>query len=230
MVQASAEVVTQARGIAAKLLEVTEVDIAFNDGLFVTPKSNRRLTMFDFAREIKERPALASAQPLHAKATFTGRIPAYPTGCAVCEVEIDPDTGAIEITRYASIDDAGQPINPMILHGQVHGGIAQGLGAALTEELVYDRGGQLLTGTLMDYAVPRADQLPLFKSEGVDFPSEKNPLGVKGVGEGSIIPPTAVIANAVEDALSDLGVEITEVPITSARLFSALQRAITAKR
>jgi carbon-monoxide dehydrogenase large subunit len=95
----------------------------------------------------------------------------------------------------------------------------------LSEELVYDDAGQLLTGTLMDYAVPRADQLPSFDSEGVDFPSEKNPLGVKGVGEGSIIPPTAVIANAVEDAVSDRGVEINEVPITSARLFAALRKA-----
>jgi len=144
-------------------------------------------------------------------------------GAHAAAIEVDVETGAIAVLRYAGTHDCGRPINPLVVAGQVHGGIAQGLGAALAEELVYDGAGQLLTGTLMDYALPRADQLPAFESEGVDFPSEKNPLGVKGVGEGSIIPPMAVVANAVEDALRDLGVEIGEVPITPARVFAAIR-------
>ena len=131
--------IDQAKAAAAKLLDVTEVDIDFSDGLFVTPKSNRRLTIYDVAQATRRQPCARSGEALHAKATFTGRIPAYPTGCAICEVEIDPDTGAVEIVRYGSIDDAGQPINPLILHGQVHGGIVQGIGQALLEDVIYDR-------------------------------------------------------------------------------------------
>jgi carbon-monoxide dehydrogenase large subunit len=145
-------------------------------------------------------------------------------GAHAATVAVDLETYVVRVLRYAATHDCGRPINPLVVEGQVHGGIAQGVGAALTEELIYDRTGQLLTGALMDYALPRADQLPFFASEGVDFPSPKNPLGVKGVGEGSIIPPMGVIANAVEDALADLGVDILEVPITSFRLFSACQK------
>ena len=117
---------------------------------------------------------------LHAKATFTGRIPAYPTGCAICEVEIDPDTGAIEIARYASIDDAGQAINPLILHGQVHGGIVQGVGQALLEDVVYGDGGQVLTGSFMDYALPRAHHVPSFDDRAHRGPDQ----GQSAAGQG----------------------------------------------
>ena len=126
--------------------------------------------------------------PLRTEETFTGRIPAYPTGCAVCEVEIDPDTGAIEIRRYASIDDAGQAINPLILHGQVHGGIAQGIGQALMEAAVYDGNGQVLTGSFMDYGIPRADQFPHMDVALTEDPTKGNPLRVKGGGEAGITP------------------------------------------
>ena len=148
MVEASGEVVKQAKAVAAKVLNVAETEIEFSDGLFVTPRSNRRLTIYDVAQAIDDNPSLAAGK-LHAKATFTGRIPAYPTGCAICEVEIDPETGTVEIARYASIDDAGQAINPLILHGQVHGGIVQGLGQALLEHVVYSDTGQVLSGSFM---------------------------------------------------------------------------------
>src|SRR6185312_15730500 len=137
MFEASADVVAQGKAAAGKILGVPDADIAFTDGLFVTPKSNRRLTVYDIAQAIEANPALAAAGKLQSKKTFTGRIPAYPTGCAICEVEIDPDTGEIAIPRYGSIDDAGQAINPLILHGQVHGGIVQGLGQALLEDVRY---------------------------------------------------------------------------------------------
>ena len=131
MFEASTDVAAQAKAVAAKVLGVPEAEIAFDDGLFQTPKSNRRLTIYDVAQALDADPSLAPAKMLQSKKTFTGRIPAYPTGCAICEVEIDPETGAITIPRYASIDDAGQAINPLILHGQVHGGIVQGIGQAL---------------------------------------------------------------------------------------------------
>src|SRR6202012_3427661 len=126
-------------------------------------------------------------KPLTSDATFTGRIPAYPTGCAVCEVEIDPETGAVAITRYASVDDCGQPINPLVLHGQVHGGIVQGAGQALSEFFAHDAAsGQAMTGSFMDYAMPRATTVPSFTVELVEDQTAGNPLRVKGGGEAGI--------------------------------------------
>jgi carbon-monoxide dehydrogenase large subunit len=226
MFQASTEVVAQARTVATKLLEVAEADISFTDGLFVTPRSNRRLSIFDIAQAINENSALTAGQKLHAKAVFTGRIPAYPTGAAVCEVEIDPDTGAIEIVRYASIDDAGQAINPLILHGQVHGGIAQGVGQALLEEMSYAEGsGQVLTGSFMDYGMPRAHGLPSFDIALTEDPTKGNPLRVKGGGEAGITPALAVVMNAVIDALSVYGVAHMDMPATPYRIWAAIQTA-----
>src|SRR5262249_9957494 len=128
---------------------------------------------------------------------------------------------------HAAVHDSGRPINPMVIEGQLHGGMAQGLGSALMEELVHDGAGQLLTGTFMEYALPRADQIPPFDVAHVDFPSAVNPLGIKGVGESGIIAPAAAVANAVEDALAEWGVTVDRVPLTSARIFELLR---TAKR
>jgi carbon-monoxide dehydrogenase large subunit len=225
MVQACGEVVAQGKSAAARILDVAETDISFNDGLFVTPRSNRRLTIYDVAQAIDDNPAIAAGRKLHAKATFTGRIPAYPTGCAICEVEIDPDTGAVEIVRYGSIDDAGQAINPMILHGQVHGGIAQGIGQALLEGVVYDAGGQVLTGSFMDYSIPRAEDLPSFEIELAEDPTSGNPLRVKGGGEAGITPALAVVMNAIMDALKDCGIEHIDMPATPHRIWAAIHAA-----
>jgi aerobic carbon-monoxide dehydrogenase large subunit len=203
-------------------------DVAFSDGLFVTPKSNRRLTVYDVARAIAETPALAAGGRLHAKATFTGRIPAYPTGCAICEVEIDPETGAVAIARYASIDDAGRPINPMILHGQVHGGIVQGIGQAMLEDVAYGDNGQVLSGSFMDYALPRARNVPSFDVELAEDPTEGNPLRVKGGGEAGITPALAVIINAVMDALKEYGIEHVDMPATPHRIWRAIRDATNA--
>jgi carbon-monoxide dehydrogenase large subunit len=225
MVQASGEVVTQAKAVAAKMLDVAEAEINFTDGLFVTPRSNRRLTIYDVAQAIDDNPALAAGRKLQSKATFTGRIPAYPTGCAICEVEIDPDTGAIQIVRYASIDDAGQAINPLILHGQVHGGIVQGVGQALLEDVVYSESGQVLSGSFMDYGLPRAHHVPSFDIALTEDPTKGNPLRVKGGGEAGITPALAVVMNAVMDALKDYGVEHMDMPATPHRIWSAIQAA-----
>jgi carbon-monoxide dehydrogenase large subunit len=160
------------------------------------------------------------------EASFVGRIPAYPTGCAIGEVEIDPQTGAVALVRYTSIDDCGQPINPLILHGQVHGGIVQAAGQALSECFTHDpSSGQVLTASFMDYAMPRADMVPSFRVELTEDPTNGNPLRVKGGGEAGITPALAVIMNAVVDALSVYGVEHMDMPATPARVWTTIEAA-----
>ena len=149
----------------------------------------------------------------------------FPFGCAVCEVEIDPDTGHVEIARYTAIDDVGRAINPLILHGQTHGGIAQGVGQALWEHSHYDpQSGQLLTGSMMDYAMPRAHMMPSFNTELSETLAPGNPLGVRGGGEGGTTPALGVVVNAVVDALSDYGVTHIEMPVTAERVWRAMQK------
>jgi aerobic carbon-monoxide dehydrogenase large subunit len=228
MVETSRTVIDKARRIAALMLDVPESEITFGDGLFATPSSNRRLTLFDIAAAIDELPSLPDELkgPLKAEATFTGRIPAYPTGAAVCEVEIDPETGAVNVRRYTSIDDGGQPINPLILHGQVHGGVAQGLGQAMLEQAVYEDGsGQLLSASFLDYGMPRADHLPHLDVELTEDPTKGNALRVKGGGEAGITPSSAALINAVIDALSDFGIEHIDMPATPQRVWSAIHDA-----
>jgi carbon-monoxide dehydrogenase large subunit len=226
MVEASGKIVAQAKRVAALLLDVNEASITFDDGLLSAPASNRRLSLFDVARAIASDPSLPDdlRAPLMSECTFTGRIPAYPTGAVVCELEVDPDTGAIEIRRYLSVDDAGQAINPMILHGQAHGGITQGIGQALLEQVAYaPESGQVLTGSFMDYGLMRANALPFFDVELTEDPTHGNPLRVKGGGESGITPALAVVMNAVMDALSPYGVEHFDMPATPARVWQAIQ-------
>jgi carbon-monoxide dehydrogenase large subunit len=228
LVRAGAEIVERAGRVAAALLGVDEARVEFRDGLFQAPPLNRRFSVFDVARAIESDGALPDAlrQPLRAEATFTGRIPAYPTGCAICEVEIDPETGVVALTRYTSVDDVGQPINPLILHGQVHGGIAQGVGQALSEAMAYEPGsGQVLSASFMDYAMPRADMLPSFTVEMTEDPTAGNPLRVKGGGESGITPALAAVGNAVADALAPLGVEHVDMPASPHRVWQAIRAA-----
>ncbi len=145
-------------------------------------------------------------------------------GAQACAVEVDVDTGAVRVLRYVAAHDCGRAINPMVVEGQLHGGIAQGLGTALVEELVHDADGQLLTGSFMDYAIPVAADLPALETIVLSFPSTRNDLGIKGVGESGVIPPPAAVANAVEDALSDRGAELGVVPLTRARVWQSLRR------
>jgi carbon-monoxide dehydrogenase large subunit len=151
-------------------------------------------------------------------------LPSFAYTCAVCEVEVDPDTGAVEIVRYVSIDDCGRAVNPMLIHGQSHGGIAQGIGQALWEECVYDPvSAQLLSGSFIDYAMPRADSLPAFQTEISEVPATTNPLGMRGGSEGGITPGLAVIANAIVDALAEFGIEHIELPATPERVWNAIR-------
>jgi carbon-monoxide dehydrogenase large subunit len=146
-------------------------------------------------------------------------------------VEVDVETGRVTVLRYVVVHDCGRIVNPSIVDGQIHGGVAQGVGGGLGEAIVYDGGGQLLTSSLMDYAVPKARDLPRIETVHLESPSPRNPLGVKGVGEGGAIAPPAALANAVEDALSPFGVRITEAPVTPEGIVRALRRsADTARR
>jgi carbon-monoxide dehydrogenase large subunit len=152
--------------------------------------------------------------------------PVFPNGCAICEVEIDPDTGAVAITRYACVDDVGRCINPLIVHGQTHGAIAQGVGQALSELCFLDpASGQPLAGSLMDYGVPRADTLPPFATEIAEVLSPTNPLGIKAGGEGGTTAAPAVVVSAIADALRERGVNHLAMPATAYNVWTAIQRA-----
>jgi carbon-monoxide dehydrogenase large subunit len=162
--------------------------------------------------------------PLTGDCKFVGRIPAYPNGCAVCEVEIDPDTGVVEIKNYSCVDDVGRVVNPLIVDGQVHGGIVQGVGQALMEHVIYQDDGQILSGSFMDYCMPRADSFPSFNVETNEVVSKGNPLGVKGGGEAGTTGALAAMMNAVLDALAPLGVTRLDMPATPYRVWQAIHQ------
>jgi carbon-monoxide dehydrogenase large subunit len=148
----------------------------------------------------------------------------------VCELEVDPETGAVEIVRYTTVDDVGRAVNPLILHGQTHGGIAAGVGQAMWELCAYDRAtGQMQSATFMDYVLPRADTLPMFTTEISEVPSTSNPLGLRGGGEGGTTPALAAVVNAIVDALAELGVEHLEMPATPERVWRAITEAACAR-
>jgi carbon-monoxide dehydrogenase large subunit len=227
MYEASGEIVERAKAVAAHLLGAEPAQISFSEGFFQAPETNRRLDIFEIARAAATDPTLPEdlRAPLTSKKTFTGRIPAYPTGAAACEVEVDPETGALEITRYATLDDAGQPVNPLILHGQAIGGIVQGAGPALTEGVAYDSSGQVLTGSFMDYGMPKAEMFPHFDIALVEDATRGNPLRIKGGGEGGTTPATAVVMTAVHDALRPAGVAHLDMPATPERIWQAIHAA-----
>jgi carbon-monoxide dehydrogenase large subunit len=211
IVKTAERVIEQGKETAAALLEAPPGDLVFENGEYRIAGTDRSVSLF----------AVAEKKTLAASEQFTGRIPAYPAGAAVCEVEVDPETGQVQVARYTTVDDAGQAINPMIIDGQTHGAIAQGVGQALSEGMVFDSSGQILTGSYMDYGLSRATDLPLFKCELAEDPTAGNPLRVKGGGEGGIVPATAAVINALCDAL---GVEDLPMPATPQTIWRALQR------
>jgi carbon-monoxide dehydrogenase large subunit len=148
---------------------------------------------------------------------------AFPYGSHVCELEVDPQLGEVEIVRYTTVDDVGRAVNPLVIHGQTHGGIVQGVGQALWEHCAYHAGsGQLMSGSFMDYAMPRADNFPFFNAQISEVPSPEHPLGIRPAGEGGTVPALAVVINAIVDALSDLGVRHVEMPATPERIWRAI--------
>jgi carbon-monoxide dehydrogenase large subunit len=228
LVKAAEEVIAKGRAIAAGLLQANPADVIFSGG---------RFTVAGTAREI-DLPALSRAakDPANLPAGMTSGLDSYvfnlsdvftfPNGCHIAEVEIDPETGSVTIERYTVVDDYGRLINPMLTKGQVQGGVAQGIGQALFEHTVYDPvSGQLLSGSLMDYALPRAGDLPPFDVTLAELPTAANPLGVKGSGQAGCIAAPHTIVNAVVDALAPLGVEHIDMPVTPERVWRTIRNA-----
>jgi carbon-monoxide dehydrogenase large subunit len=225
--KAAAELIEKGRRIAAAALGTQADHIAFVDGRFVSPGTNRNFDIFELAAE---------AARMNLEGDLAGGLfvvtdnemhePVFPNGCAVCEVEIDPQTGEVTITRYACVDDVGRCINPLIVHGQTHGAIAQGAGQAMWEHVHFDpASGQLLSGSLMDYGMPRAGLLPAFATRIAEVLSPTNPLGIKAGGEGGTTAAPAVIVSAIVDALRIFGVRDVKMPATPQRIWTLIRDA-----
>jgi len=216
--KASQGIIAKGLKLASRHLEASEADIAFANGRFTVAGTDRSASLFELAAA---HGAIADA------GNVDSRVGSYPYGWHVCEVEVDVETGVVGIDRYTTIDDVGRAVNPLILHGQTHGGIAQGAGQALMERMVYD-GGQLLSGSFLDYAMPRAQDFPMFVTALSEVPSTNHPLGIRGGGEGGITPALGVIVNAVVDALAEFGVTHIDMPASPERVWRAIQSAVTA--
>jgi carbon-monoxide dehydrogenase large subunit len=225
--KAADAIVEKAKPMAAHLMEAATGDVEFKDGRFGIVGTDRAMALTDVAKAFF-RPAGLPKQfevGLEAAGSFASEPPNYPNGCHICEVEVDPQTGAVELVRYHAVDDVGRVMNHLLCEGQVHGGVGQGVGQALMEAIVYDGSGQLVTGSFQDYCMPRADDFPEIVSELTEVPSTTNPLGVKAAGEaGATGAPPAVIG-AILDALKPLGVEHIDMPATPSRVWEAVNRA-----
>ena len=221
--KAAPELITQGKRLAARLLDTSPDQVTFNDGRFSAPPHNRS---FDFLELAKEGSRLGADGELAVTTDNEMHDPVFPNGCAVCEVEVDPETGQVEIARYSVVDDVGRCINPLIVHGQTHGGVAQGVGEAMWEECVVDPDlGQPLSGSFMDYGMPRSDNLPSFTTRIVEVLSSTNPFGIKAGGEGGCTPALAVVISAILDALAPLGVRDLTMPATPFKVWTAIQQA-----
>jgi carbon-monoxide dehydrogenase large subunit len=227
MAKAATDLVAKGKRIAAVLLDCAPDDVSFADGRFASPKSNRTFDFLELAKEAAEATLPTELQDgLAVRMDNEMHEPVFPNGAHVCEVEIDPETGALALTRYTAVDDVGRCINPLIVHGQTHGGIAQGVGQALWEQCALDPdSGQPLCGSFMDYAMPRAATLPPLKSEIVEVLSPTNPFGIKAGGEGGTTPALAVVVSAVLDALKEYGVRDITMPVTSEKIWQAIHGA-----
>jgi carbon-monoxide dehydrogenase large subunit len=215
---ASEQIKEKGRRIAARMLEAAEADIEFAAGRFTVAGTDRSLPLMDVARQ-----ASADGTPLDTYQHFTREYHTFPNGCHIAEVEIDRETGAVTLTHYTTVDDFGTMINPLIVAGQVHGAVAQGVGQALFEQAVYAPvSGQLLSGSFMDYCMPRADDLPSLDVAFNSVSCTTNPLGVKGSGEAGAIAGFPAVANAVLDALAPFGVKVLDGPATPENVWRLL--------
>jgi carbon-monoxide dehydrogenase large subunit len=224
IVEASALVVEKGKKAAAHLLEAAEADIEFANGRFTIAGTDRNIGIMELAERLRQgtmpEGVPSSLDVDHA----TKEIPStFPNGCHVAEVEIDPETGVVKVVRYTGVNDFGTIVNPMIVAGQLHGGVAQGIGQALMEEINYDESGQPITGSFMDYALPRAEDVPVMTIGDHPSPAKSNPLGTKGCGEAGCAGSLATITNAVLDALSEYGVKQIDMPLTPEKVWRAIQ-------
>ena len=223
---AADEVIEKGKRIAGYLLEAAEDDIEYSDGRFIVAGTDQSVAMEEVAKAAHKSMGLPPdlGVGLEGRGTFAPTMPNYPNGCHLCEVEVDPETGSVDVARYTAVDDVGRAVNPLLLAGQVHGGVAQGIGQALLEDIVFDpESGQMLTASFLDYAMPRADDLPMISFDHHDIPCMTNPLGVKGAGEAGCVGAPPAVINAVLDALKPLGVDDIAMPAKPERVWRAIQ-------
>lgn len=223
---AADEVIERGKRFAAHFMEADAADISFADGQFTIVGTDRSMPL----EQVAQMSFIPMGIPrelgvgLQGAGAATADAPSFPNGCHICEVEVDPETGAVQLERYAVVDDIGLVVNPLLARGQIHGGVAQGAGQALGEDVIYDsESGQLLTGSLLDYRMPRADDLPAVSVEFSPVPSLSNPLGIKGVGEGGTVAATPTVMTAILDALAPLGISDIPMPATPERIWKAIQ-------
>jgi carbon-monoxide dehydrogenase large subunit len=221
-------IIEKGKLMAAHLLETSSKDVEFQAGKFTVVGTDRSLPMTEVAKAFYRPVGPTTKFGTGLDASGSSSVPpTFPNGCHACELEIDPDTGEVFIERYAVVDDVGRVINPMICHGQIEGALAQGIGQALMENIAFDRdSGQMLSASFMDYAMPRAADLPLhYELDFIDVPAKTNPLGVKGVGEAGCVGAPPAVINAILDALRPLGVQHLDMPATPHRIWQALEKA-----
>jgi carbon-monoxide dehydrogenase large subunit len=225
---AADEVIERGKRFAGHFMEASAGDIAFANGKFTVAGTDKSMSIREVAQSSFSPVGLPSdlGVGLQGTGAFSANVPSFPNGCHICEVEVDTDTGAVSLEHYAVVDDIGTVINPLLAQGQIHGGVVQGVGQAMVEDIVYDRdSGQLLCGSLMDYGVPRADMVPAIAVDFSPVPSKSNPLGIKGVGEGGTVAATPTVMNAIVDALAPLGVRHVAMPATPERIWRAIREA-----
>jgi len=227
IVEAAAKVVEQGKVIASHVLEAAVADIEFADGRFTVAGTDRAIGVMELAEKLRAGAKLPpdSPQSLDVSHVSNGQPSAFPNGCHVAEVEVDPQTGIIEVVKYTSVNDFGTVINPMLVEGQIHGGVLQGIGQAMLERTVYDTDGQFLTGSYMDYCLPRAVDAPPFETAHHPVPAKTNPLGVKGCGEAGCAGALTSVMNAIADALSEYGIRHIDMPATPERVWQAIRNA-----
>jgi aerobic carbon-monoxide dehydrogenase large subunit len=226
IVEASKLVIEKGKKAAAHLMEASESDIEFAKGRFTIAGTDRSIDIMELSRRLRE-DKMPEGVPSSLDVDHTTKeVPStFPNGCHVAEVEIDPDTGVVQIVRYTGVNDFGTIVNPMLVAGQLHGGVAQGIGQALMECVSYDSSGQPITGSFMDYAMPRAEDIPMMAVGDHPVPAKSNPLGTKGCGEAGCAGSLSTIVNAVIDALSEFGIAHIDMPLTSERIWRAIQAA-----
>jgi carbon-monoxide dehydrogenase large subunit len=227
IVEASAKVVETGKQIAAHALEASAGDIEFSQGRFVIAGTDRSVGIMELAKRLRDGMRPPDGAPSTLDVTHvTPAVPGtFPNGVHVAEVEVDPDTGAAQVVKYTAVNDFGTVLNPMLVEGQIHGGVVQGLGQALLEGVVYDNDGQLLTGSFQDYAMPRAHNAPAMTVANRGIPTRLNPVGAKGCGEAGFSGGLPTVMNALVDALSEAGIHDIAMPATPARIWQALQDA-----
>jgi carbon-monoxide dehydrogenase large subunit len=227
IVEASVKVVDAGRKIAAVALEAAEADIEFAQGRFTIAGTDRSIGIMELAAKLRGGLKLPDGVPATLDVThvFEAAPSAFPNGCHVAEVEVDPETGVVDVVRYTAVNDFGNVVNPLLVEGQVHGGVVQGIGQALMESVRYDEHGSILTGSYMDYALPRAADVPGFVFATHAVPAKTNLLGAKGCGEAGCAGALPSVMNALVDALSELGIASIDMPATPARVWEAIRAA-----